>query len=96
MSPYESLAPWVLLLLDESNLLYINSDHSKLGYKIYTTIFKKHMQTTLDSIIGVENQSAGVKSRAILHTFSIIRDVSHKLNSNLARISLSFRGPFTE
>ena len=87
MSPYESLAPWVLLLLDESNLLYINSDHSKLGYKIYTTIFKKHMQTTLDSIIGVENQSAAVKNRAILHTFSIIRDVidvSRKLNNNLA------------
>ena len=87
MSPYESLAPWVLLLLDESNLLYINSDHSKLGYKIYTKIFRKHMQTTLDSIIGVENQSAAVKSRAILHTFSIIRDVidvSHKLNNNLA------------
>ena len=32
------------------------------------------MQTTLDAIIG-ENQSAAIKNRTILHTFSSIRDV---------------------
>ena len=44
------------------------------------------MQTTSRAIIG-ENQSAAIKNRTILHTFSTIRDVidvSHKLNSNLA------------
>ena len=44
------------------------------------------MQTILDAIIG-ENQSAAIKRRAILHTFSTIRDVievSHNLNSSLA------------
>ena len=56
------------------------------------------MQTTLDAIIG-ENQSAAIKKGTKLHTFSTIRDVidvSHKLNSNLAWISLDFREPFTE
>ena len=56
------------------------------------------MQTTSRAIIG-ENQSAAIKNRTILHTFSTIRDVidvSHKLNSNLARISLNFREHFTE
>ena len=56
------------------------------------------MQTTLDAIIG-ENQSAAIKKGTMLHTFSTIRDVtdvSHKLNSNLAWISLNFREPFTE
>ena len=87
MTPWESLAPWVIFLVEESNLLYINSDYKKLGYKIYTTIFKNYMLTTLDAIIGVENQSAAIKTRAVLHTFSTIRiavDVSNKLNSNLA------------
>ena len=44
------------------------------------------MQKTLDAITG-ENQSAAIK--IILHTFSTVRDVidvSHKLNSNLARL----------
>ena len=57
------------------------------------------MQTTLDAIIG-ENQSAAIKNNNVMHifhhsAFSII-DVSHKLNSNLAWISLSFRESFTE
>ena len=89
MTPWESLAPWVLFLVEESNLLYMNSDYKKLGYKIYTTIFKNYMLTTLDAIIGVENQSAAIKTRAVLHTFSTIRiavDVSNKLNSNLVWI----------
>ena len=72
MTPWEILAPWVQLLVEESNLLYINSDYKKLGYKIYITIFKNHMQTILDAIIGVENQSAAIKSKAILHTFPTI------------------------
>ena len=53
-----------------------------LGYKIYTTILKNQMKTTLDAIIG-ETQSAAIKSRTILHTFSSIRlvtDVSLNLN----------------
>ena len=57
------------------------------------------MQTTLDAIIGLENQSASIKNRATLHTFSNIRDVidvSHKLNSNLALISFNFCEPFTK
>ena len=47
------------------------------------------MQKPLDAIIGV-NQSAAIKK--ILHTFPTIRDVidvSHKLNSNLARLVFS-------
>ena len=56
------------------------------------------MQKTFDAIIG-ENQSAAIKIRTILPTFSTIRDaidISHKLNSNLALISLNFCEPFTE
>ena len=55
------------------------------------------METTLDAIIG-ENQSAAIKSRTILHTSSTIQDVidvSHNLNSSIARTSLNFREPFT-
>ena len=43
------------------------------------------MKTTLDAIVG-EDQSAAIKNRTILHTFSTIRDVidvSHNLNSSL-------------
>ena len=83
---YKSLAPWVLLLVQESYLLYINLYYRNLVYKIYTTILKNHMQATLDAIIG-ENQSAAIKNRMMLHTFSTIRDVidvSYNLNSNLA------------
>ena len=60
MAPWKSLAPWVLLLVQESHLLHINSDYKNLGYKIYTTIPKDHMQTTLDAIIG-EKQSAAIE-----------------------------------
>ena len=63
MTPWKSLAPWALLLVQESYLLYIN-----LGYKIYTTILKNHMQATLDAIIG-ENQSAAIKNKTITHIF---------------------------
>ena len=64
----------------------MNLDYKNLGYKIYTTILKNHMQKTLDAIIG-ENQSAAIKNRTLLHTFSIFQDVtyvSHKLNGNVA------------
>ena len=67
MNPWESLTPWVLLLVQESYLLYINSDYKNLGYIIYTTILKNHMQATLDAIIG-ENQSAAIKNN-ITHIF---------------------------
>ena len=67
MTPCKSLAPWVLLLVQESYLLYINSDYKNLGYIIYTTILKNHMQATLDAIIG-ENQSAAIKNN-ITHIF---------------------------
>ena len=86
MTPWKSLAPWVLILEQESYLLYINLYYKNLGYKIYTTILKNRMQTTLDAIID-ENQSAAIKNRTILRTFSTTRDVidvSHNLNSNLA------------
>ena len=58
----------MLLLVQESCLLYIDSDYKSLGYNIYTTIPKHHMQTTLDAIIG-ENQSAAIKNNDITHIF---------------------------
>ena len=66
-----------------------------IHYKIYTAVRKNHKQKTLDPIIG-ENQSAAIKNRTILYTFSTIRDVidvSNKLNKNLVLISLNFREP---
>ena len=48
-------------------MFYINSDYKNLGYIIYTTILKNHMQATLDAIIG-ENQSAAIKNN-ITHIF---------------------------
>ena len=83
------MTSWVLLLEQE---LYL------LGYKIYTTILKNHMQKTLGAIIG-ENQSAAINTRAILLTFSTIRDVidvSYNLNSDLALICLNFHELFKE
>ena len=68
MTPWKSLAPWLLLIVQESCLLYINSDYKNLGYKIYTTIPKNHIQTTLDAIIS-ENQSAAIKNNNILYIF---------------------------
>ena len=89
-------APWVILLVQEPYLWYVNLYCINLGYKIHTTILKNHMKTTLDAIIG-ENQSAAIKSRTILQTFSTIRDVidvSHNLNSSLAGTYLNFCEPF--
>ena len=97
MTPWKRLAPWVILLVQEPCLWYINLYYKNLGYKIYTTILKNHMKTTLDAIIG-ENQSAAIESRMILHTFSTTReviDVSHNLNSSLAWLSLNFRETLT-
>ena len=52
MTSWKGWAQWVLvLLIQESYLLYINSDYKNLGYKIYTAILKNHMQATLDAII---------------------------------------------
>ena len=74
-------------------MLYINSNYTNLGYKIYTTILKNHMQKILIAIIG-ENQSVATKNRTILHTFLTIRDVIDVLyKSNLALISLNFCEP---
>ena len=73
MTPWKSLAPWLLLLVQEPYLC-INLYYKNLGFKICTTRRKNHMQTTLDTIIG-ENQSTGIKSRTILHTFITIWDV---------------------
>ena len=96
MASLKSLAPWVLLLEQEPYVLYINLNYTNLGYKIYTTILKNHMQKTLDAIIG-ENQSVATKNRTILHKFSTIRDVIDvPYKSNLALISLNFRDIFTE
>ena len=66
MTPWKSLAAWVLLLVQESYLLYINSDYKNLVYKIYTTKPKNHTQTALDAIVG-ENQSAANKNNNITH-----------------------------
>ena len=74
MTRWKSLAPWVLLLEQEPYELYINSNYTILGYKIYTTILKNHMQKTLDAITG-ENLLVAIKNRTILDTFSTIRDV---------------------
>ena len=68
MTPWKSLSPGVLLPVQESYLLYINSDYKNLDYKIYTTIPKNYMQATLDAIIG-ENQSAAIKNNNITHIF---------------------------
>ena len=96
MTPLKSLTPRVLLLEQESYVLYINLNYTNLGYKIYTTILKNHMQKTLDAIIG-ENQSVATKNRTLLHTFSTIRDVIDvPYKSNLALISLNFRDIFTK
>ena len=57
-----------------ASVLYINLENKNLGYKIYTTILKNHMQTTLNAITG-EKQSAAIKNRTIVHTFFTIRDV---------------------
>ena len=86
----------MLLLEQEPYVLYINLNYTNLGYKIYTTILKNHMQKTLDAIIG-EKQSVATKNRTILNTFSTIRDVTDvPYKSNLALISLNFRELFTE
>ena len=58
----------MLLLIQDTCLLYINSDYKNLGYKIYTTILKNHMQGTLDAIVG-ENQSVAIKNNNITHIF---------------------------
>ena len=71
----------------------IISVNINFDYKISTAILKNYIQKTFDAIIG-ENQSNAIKNRTILHTFSTIRDVidvSCKLNSNFALISLDFR-----
>ena len=68
LTAWKSLAPRVLILVQESYMLYINSGYKNLGYKIYTTILKNYMQATLDAIIG-ENQSAAIKNKTIRHIF---------------------------
>ena len=68
MIPWKSLAPRALLLVQESYLLHVNSGYKNLGYKIYTTILKNHIQATLDAIIG-EKQSAIIKNNNITHIF---------------------------
>ena len=67
MTPSKNLAPLVLLVEQESYLLYANLEYKKLDYKIYTTILKNHMQKILDAITG-ENQSAAIKNN-ITHIF---------------------------
>ena len=67
ITPWKSLAPWVLLLVQESYLLFKNSNYKKLSYKIYTAIPKNRMQTILDAITG-ENQSVAIINN-ITHIF---------------------------
>ena len=68
MTSWKILAPWVLLLVQESYLLSINSGYKNLRYIIYTAILKNNIQATLDAIIG-ENQSAAVEYNNITHSF---------------------------
>ena len=68
MTPWKSLAPRVLLLVQESYLLFAYSNYKNLGYKIHSTILKNDIQATLHAIIG-ENQSAPVKNNNITHIF---------------------------
>ena len=80
----------MLLLEQKTYMLHINSNYTNLGYNIYTTILKNHVQKILDAIIG-ENQSVATKNRTILQTFSAIWDVIDvPYKSNLALISLDF------
>ena len=58
----------MLLLEQESYILYKNLDYKNLDHKNYTTILNNHIQETLDAIIG-ENQSVAIKNRKILHTY---------------------------
>ena len=58
----------MLLLEQEPYVLYINLNYTNLGYKIYTTILKNHMQKALDAIFG-ENQSTATKNDNITHIF---------------------------
>ena len=51
-----------MLLLEQ----YINLDYKKLGYKIYTTIPKNHMQKLLDAII-VKNQINCYQKQYYIH-----------------------------
>ena len=51
----------MLLLEQESYVSYVNLNYTNLGYKIYTTILKNHMQKILDAIID-ENQSVATKN----------------------------------
>ena len=98
MTPWKSLAPWVLPLVQEPYLWYIHLYQQNLGHKIYTTIIKNHMKKTIDAIIG-EKQSAAIKKQNdITHIFQHSRCnwCSHNLNSRLAWTSLNFREPFTE
>ena len=68
MTPWKSLAQRVLLLVQESYLLSVYSNYKNLGYKIYSTILKNHIQATLHAIIG-KNQSAAIKNNNIAHIF---------------------------
>ena len=47
----------------------MNSDYKSLGYEIYTTVLKNHMQATLGAIIG-ENQSTAIKKYIYYTHFS--------------------------
>ena len=65
MAHGESLAPWVLLLEQESHLQFIEKVIKRILQTTdpYTTILKNRLQKTLDTIIGEENQSAPIKKR---------------------------------
>ena len=86
MTPWRNLAPWLLLLVQESYLFYINSKCKHLGYKIYTAILKNHMQATLDAIIG-ENQLAAIKINNITH-------ISNHSTCNWCFSIFCYFGPF--
>ena len=62
VTPGESLAPWVLLLEEESYLSYIRKVTKTIlqTTEPYTAILKNQLQKKLDAITD-ENQSAAIK-----------------------------------
>ena len=74
MTPEESLAPWVLLLEQES----YRSNLKRMIKKIlqttdrYTTILKNRLQNHLDTIVG-EHQSEAIKNTiTLLYTLFLL------------------------
>ena len=69
MTPSKSLAPWLLRLEQEPYVLYINLNCTSLGYKIYTTTLKNHLQKNLRCNYWWKPISCYQKQDNITHIF---------------------------